>query len=374
MRVLKLFQSLICILGVCAIAVNFGCASQGALKQAEMDTPEHHCRVASDLQEKGDLDGALLEFERARGLDPSYSPAYVGVGLVLGEKGNFEDAFRNMDLADRYARTDAHRIAYHTGMIRLYTKYDKDNWLERAESHFSRAIDIDGNHPSPRYFMALAYKKGGEYDRASMQFRKVLELKKAYVEQADQGWEEVQRIVRAMPGSKVGKEIAVLGRITRADVAALFVEEMNLQKIFADRNLSVKNTTEDDADPEVSDYRNHVLKADIEIVNTLGVKGLELVGDRFDPDAEITRSDFALMIEDILVKVTGEKGIQTKYIDAASPFRDIDDGYYAKNAIMTCTTRGIMKADLYGYFRGEAPVSGAEALLVIRRLNEALKF
>ena len=62
-----------------------------------------------------------------------------------------------------------------------------------------------------------------------------------------------------------------------------------------------------------------------------------------------------------------------KYIGAKSPFKDMNSSYYAFNAIITCTTRGIMRADLNGYFKGEDPVSGADALLILRRLKEALE-
>ena len=116
------------------------------------------------------------------------------------------------------------------------------------------------------------------------------------------------------------------------------------------------------------------MKADIDKVNALGIKGLEIIGNRFDPNAVITRADFAIMCEDILAKVTNDTKFATSNIESPSPFKDVDESYYAKNAIMTCTTRGIMKADLKGNFKGGDPVSGAEALLTIRHLNDQLKY
>ena len=106
----------------------------------------------------------------------------------------------------------------------------------------------------------------------------------------------------------------------------------------------------------------------------LKIRGLEPIGNRFEPDKDITRADFAVMIEDILIKILGEKNLPTRYIGSPSPFKDVNSSFYAFNAIMTCTTRGIMEADLNGYFRPEGPVSGADALLSLRRLKEALTF
>lgn len=355
------------------ILMVIGCAHKGAVKQAELDTPEHHYTAGNILLEKGELDGALAEFERAKAIDPEYAPAYVGIGLVLGEQGEFEKAFAAMESAKDYAESDAEEVFYNTGMIRLYTASLGDKWLKRAEDHFSSAIDIDEIDPAPYYFMGLAYKKAENYEKSSGLFRKVIDLKKGYTEQANAEWEKVQNIVRAMPGSKVGRQIAKLDKITRADVAALFVEEMNLDKIFMRHKVAFKEKgVAEESAP--NDYQNHILKSDIDIVNTLGIKGLEVIGNRFDPDGVIRRADFAIMVEDILVKVTGENTLPTSYIDSPSPFKDVDESYYAKNAIMTCTTRGFMKADLNGYFKGGDPVSGADALLTIRRLNDALKF
>lgn len=362
------FWFLICLLAVIFIS---GCAHKGVMKEAQMDTPEHHYLIGSNLLEKGDLDSALREFERAKALDPEFSPAYTGIGLVMAEKGNFDEAFNVMEQADDFAETDSHKVIYHTGMIRIYTKSGQEDWLDDSASHFKKASKIDSMNPAPCYYMAVAYKKAQDYENASFLFRKVIDLDKEYVQQADAGWESVQRILRAMPGTKVGRDIAKLEKITRADVAALFVQEMKLDKVFMKHNVPVKKSLTDSAP---NDYSAHVLKADIDAVNALGIKGLEIIGHRFDPDAQITRANFAMMIEDILVKVTREDDLPTRYIGAASPFKDVDDGYYAKNAIMTCTTRGIMKADLYGYFKGDEAVSGADALLIIRRLNEALRY
>ncbi len=93
----------------------------------------------------------------------------------------------------------------------------------------------------------------------------------------------------------------------------------------------------------------------------------------FAPDKEITRANFAIMIEDILARVTREHNLDTKHFGCASPFKDVNNGNYAFNAIMTVTTRGIMSANMYGYFSKDDPVSGTKALLVLRKLKEKLR-
>ncbi len=354
-----------------SILVAFGCASttKGVKQMSQMDLPEHHYFMGMNFLDKGEIDKALREFTRAKDLDPEYAPARVGIGLVLAQKGKFDEAFASMKKAKKLSSSKAERVIYHTGMIRLYTTWQGKDWLGKAEDQFNDAIDLDKNNPAPYYYMALAYKTAQEYERASMEFRRVIDLNKGYVEQADNGWKDIQRILRAMPGTKVGRDIAKLDKITRADVAALFIEELKLEKLFKNHNVKTQRTQS-----FPTDYKNHPLSADIDAVIGLGIRGLEPVGNRFEPDKEITRADFAVMIEDILIKVLREDNLPTRYIGSPSPFKDVDSSFYAFNAIMTCTTRGIMEADLNGYFRPEGPVSGADALLSLRRLKEALTF
>jgi hypothetical protein len=81
------------------------------------------------------------------------------------------------------------------------------------------------------------------------------------------------------------------------------------------------------------------------------------------------------MLEDILIKVSGDEKLATKYIGTTSPFPDVRSDYYAFNAIMVVTSRGFIEADkATGEFNPNDPVSGADALLSIREFKNQLKF
>ena len=368
----RTIKYLLCIAWVSGMIFLLGCGAKGIKPVTPMDTPEHHNLIGMKSFEKGEFQEALREFERARDLDPKYAPAYVGIGLTTAELNKFDDAFSAMKKAKRLASSKPDKILAYSGMIRLYTKWQGKGWLEKAEENFSNAKLVDKNDPAPYYYVAVAYRTAKQFKKAAENFKKVISLKKGYVEQADMGWEAVQRIQRAMPGTKVGKKIAELDKITRADVAALFIEELGLEKLFKQRRVPSKELGSGE-NQLLTDYQNHVLRADIEAIVDMGIRGLEPIGNRFYPDKEITRANFAMMIEDILIKITGEKNVPVKHIGAKSPFKDVVSSHYAFNAIMTCTTRGTMKADLHGYFKAEDSVSGADAMLILRRLKEALE-
>jgi len=102
---------------------------------------------------------------------------------------------------------------------------------------------------------------------------------------------------------------------------------------------------------------------------------MELFPDQtFRPDEKITRADYAMLLQNILILATGDENLATKYIGSASRFPDVNASHYAYNAVCLMVDRGIMQADkLSGAFHLNDPVSGADALLIIRDLQNALK-
>ncbi|MCD4677398.1 MAG: hypothetical protein K8S18_15605, partial [Desulfobacula sp.] len=65
--------------------------------------------------------------------------------------------------------------------------------------------------------------------------------------------------------------------------------------------------------------------------------------------------------------------LKQAFVGSSSPFPDVQQDHYALNAIVVCTTRNFLAADLDGAFRPEDSVTGTETLLTIRRLKEEIK-
>ena len=68
----------------------YACAPTSMESNYWLDTPVHHVRNGNTLLKAGKIDDALREFNRAKELDPDYSPAYVGLSLVYGLRGDDE--------------------------------------------------------------------------------------------------------------------------------------------------------------------------------------------------------------------------------------------------------------------------------------------
>jgi hypothetical protein len=69
-----------------------------------------------------------------------------------------------------------------------------------------------------------------------------------------------------------------------------------------------------------------------------------------------------------------EPDLSSRYIGETSRFPDVRADHFSYNAIALSVDRGIMRPDsVSGRFRPSDPVSGAEALLIIRELQNAVR-
>jgi Tfp pilus assembly protein PilF len=365
------------------------CAPKSRVAAGEMDTPAHHTSVGTKFLDQGKYDEALREFELALSLDGKYAGAHAGLAVTRASQGKMGDARAAVKDAKKYAKTEEDIVAASVAAIRVNTMDKSDRkWFARAFDAYEEAVRADAEAPAPHFFMGRAYKENLEFDKAGQMFTRVLEIKGDYVEPADREWRLVQKIQRAMPGTEAGKRIALVEKITRADAAALFMEELKLDSLYRKRTPAAFDTAF--KDPEAakaagtarkgsaaSDIDDHPLKADIEGVVRAGVRGLEIYPDgSFHPHDFVDRAAYAMMIEDILVKITGDEALATKFIGAASPFPDLRSDLPYFNAVMVLTSRGIMEVvDMTtGEFAPLRPVAGPDALLIIRKMKEELKF
>lgn len=381
---------LISIAGIC-IFFLYACGPKVKVPEAELDTPYHHVITGNKLLQKADqLDQALREFNRAKELDPTFSSAYSGIGLVHAMKGDFELALKMMRKAHKYTRGDEQKVGVSLGYMRLYSigREKLDNaWLDKVESRFIKVIKIAPELAEPYFYMGKAYKMAYRFSEATAQFTKVLNLNKGFIAEADKEYAEIQTIERAMPGTKIGKKIALLDKITRADSAALFIEELKIDELFEKRVRKQFDTSFKSPEKQFrkkqsggvslhKDINNHVLRADIEAVLAVGIKGLQLFPDHtYHPDKPITRAEFAIMLEDILIKILRDDSLATKFIGSPSPFPDLRNDLPYYNAVMIVTTRDIMEIrdTVTGEFDPMGVVSGAEALLSIRILKTIIE-
>lgn len=371
---------------IAAAMLVISCGPKAVKPTSEMDDPRHHTNMGIRFLNEGNIGEAQKSFERAIQLNPNFSMATTGLGVVKAYQNDFKAASGYIDRGWNLASTSEEKVFAYVGYIRLYTlSKDPGNWLNLAREKFDFAVQTDSRSALPHYFMGMAYKAALEFDKAEGMFAKVLDLKGEYTAEANAQWELIQKIKRAMPGTLTGKKIAIVDKITRADTAALFMEELKIDKLYERRTAKRFDTSFKDPDrakmkprgpATASDIADSPLRSDIEGILRVGVRGLEVNADgTFDPLGLVKRGPYAMMIEDILIRVTGDEKLATQYIGGTSTFPDLRSDLPYFNAVMVVTSRGIMKGNIAtGQFDPEGTVSGVDALLIIREFKEQLNF
>jgi tetratricopeptide (TPR) repeat protein len=384
-----------------ALAFVSGCAKTRKAG-GQMDTPEVHYDQGMKYYNGGDFARAGKEFELSRTLDLKYAPAYAGLALCEGEKGRaskdpkekekcFDKAEENLDKAMDLSDGKLVAAWLAKGMIiTMQHMADKDqDWVEDAIDAYDKVINkLDKENSEAYYRKGWTLKWAYKFREAAEQFKKVLDLKKDFTREADEQWKIMQDIERAAPGSKVGMRIALIEKIGRADVAALFVSELDVTRLIEKKrpkNYDTGFKAPSDARAlqadsvvkieQIKDIKGHWAENFITDIVNLQVRGLEPYPDHtFQPDLLITRGEYAFMLEDVLIAILREEALATKYIDGtASRFPDVNASAPYYNAICNMVDKNIMNANINSEFEPTRSVSGTEALLAIRAMKELKK-
>ncbi len=81
------------------------CGPDTIFLRPALDTPIQHVKNGNILLTRGKIDDANAEFVRAKNLDDGYAPAYVGIALVQGHRGDVDGGLEILDQARGLAAT-----------------------------------------------------------------------------------------------------------------------------------------------------------------------------------------------------------------------------------------------------------------------------
>ena len=107
------------IFSACLLLTILGCGPDSIFIRQGLDTPSHHVHNGNQFMNSGKFDAARTEFNRAIELDPNYAPAYVGLGLVTGHKGEPEKGQQIMEKARLLAQDEEQRQLVKAGFETL---------------------------------------------------------------------------------------------------------------------------------------------------------------------------------------------------------------------------------------------------------------
>jgi len=385
--------------------VGFGCAPKKIAPISPEDNPQHHYLQGMLSLEKGDIETGMGKFKRALKLNKKFSPGLAGMSLALAMRaqGQAEVKYREADVSEalnylkkarKKAKEKNEKFIYYTTAIRVYTHARSNDWLKKAEDAFRDAWAIEEastqNLPyyqekeAAAYFMGQAYLAAYLFREAEDKFAVVLSEKPEGKWQplANKAYQKVQKIMRATAHYTIGnvaQKIAVKEIVNRADVAALLVDEIKLDKLFAGRIPIESEIAAMRPEFIPADLANSPFKSEIMTVLKWNLRGLEPQYDEtsraflFGPQNPVRRKELALALEDILIKLIGSERLATEYIGTEhSPFPDVDSTAPWFNAAITVTSRGLMEPELSGEFRPDDYADGAELLLAVFKLRHVL--
>jgi len=386
------------------VAIIAGCATLPTRCTAPEDNPRHHYLRGMEALEKNKVDQALEKFERAVYCEDKFSAAHSGRAVAYAVKARaqadagfkgveVERALESLEKGRKLSGSDNDRFEYQVATIRVNNLIKGSKWLDNSEDAYreamnqkvdERLLDYYQGKEAATYFIGLAYLEGYEFRKAEDRFREVLGTRKEgkWNEPADQAWKKTAKIVRAMGGitvGDIGRRIAVKENVSRGALAALLIDELKLDKLFAGRIPIRSKIDKMQAEFTPADVVTHPFRDEVQTIMKWKVRGLEPKFDDntraylFNINENVTRGEMAFILEDVLIKLTGDEKLATAFFGQdRSPFPDIKPTSPFYNAVLNMTTRGIMEGELSGEFRLSDPVDGAEALLAMRMLQQKI--
>lgn len=358
------------------VVLWMGCGPKPIYLEGLIDSPEHHVSNGFSLIKKERLEDAKREFEYALKMNPEHSAGHLGMGLVYGLVGDYGTAFKYLEKSKEYARKREEEAQVYVGYMRVHMMRKGQQWLEEVERFFSLAKGAATELAEAYYHMGVAYKQGHRLAEARQAFKQVLQIEKAYVRQALHQLAMVERIENARIETVVGKRIASLDRITRADVAAIMIHELHVDELSRMGLLKRAGPTflERDASPgeRPRDIEGHPYRKEIGEVLNAAIQGLKpSAKGLFSPDEFVTRANFAVMIADLItrLKKDSSEAVSHKGREGA-PFMDVKSDAPYFEAVAICRAGGGIMDGRDDRFEPMAAISGADALLSVRRLKD----
>ena len=370
---LKKYLSHVSILSLVFLAA---CATK---PESDVDTPEYHYKAGMRAVENMDYQQAIKSFQRSVDLDSKFALGFGGLGLANARLGNNKEAKKFASTCASKGNKDSDALAL-SARVWINMRESEKKWFNRAEGHLKKSLKRNKEHEGSQYWYGVAYLYSYKFNEAEDYFRVVVNKRGEYSGLADSKWKLSQKIVRAMPGTPVGKKVALKERISRADLAVLFSEELKIGVLFdkmpaqsagfQSPSQAAQNTTIQ----VPNDSRNHWAETWIKDMIRYGVMNVEPDGN-FYPDDKINRATYALAVQRLLVVATRDESLETKYFgENQSRFSDVPSSHFAYNAMAVCTERGIMQVDMMNNrFNPTGDVTGADALLIIRNLQNSLR-
>jgi protein O-mannosyl-transferase len=128
------------------------------------------CNLGVVLFQKGQVDEAVAQYQKALEINPNYVAAHYNLGNALFQKGQLEEALAQYQKAVEINPNDAE------AHINLGNALFQNEQLDEALAQFQKAIEINPNDAETHYNLGNALFQKGQLDEAVAQFQRALEI------------------------------------------------------------------------------------------------------------------------------------------------------------------------------------------------------
>lgn len=327
-------------------------------------------KAGNEALAAGDLGKARAAFDRALVMSPDYVDAFLGQATVALGQRDYDLGFTFVERGMAKA-TNKEKHQFLPVLVRLHTARKTESWYDEVNEIYydaqRRFLDADGD-PNFRLACGVAALEAGEISSSIKHFRVALSKKGDHVVEAEQSMQRAQKILRANLGNSKIKAIAVRAAITRRDVAILLFEEFDLPKFLPKADLTKPRAGEQAADGS-ADYAQEKVAGWIRAMHRLSLREFSIKEGKFRPNDEVTREEFAMLLEDLIIRRYGDRGLGRKFIGSASPYPDLAMTRASFNAMTTAISRGLMTTNVRGNADPTGAINGADAVIALRNLR-----
>ncbi len=134
------------------------------------NNPRGHHNFGKSLFEAGQYEKALHHYQRTLQIVPDHDAAHNGIGNVWMKMGKLPSAIVQYEKAVQLQPQDP-EYAYNLGRAYLYASR-----LDDADRQLAFAIELKPNYPKAYNILGLVEVARGQFDRAALRFRKVIDL------------------------------------------------------------------------------------------------------------------------------------------------------------------------------------------------------
>ena len=375
---------IISLLFLISILFFFGssCMRNTNIAQSPFDNPDHHYRLGIQQIKNGDVEASKKSFSRAKALRHDFALADVGLALAALTQNEFHSAEKHIAIALRQDRKcfQAHIAAGKLKMLRgIESKLPGNDWIQNSLKSFNQALKLSKNNPEILYNIGEAYLASGNLNDSQIIFKSILNLnKELWSIKARKRLKFAQEIVRYAPGSTIGKQIGLKAEISRAEMAILLIEELKLYHILEEKDTSFlsNHINSEVASSQHMRVPQHWANGWVNLILEIGVPGLGLFPDGdYHHDQDLSRVSCALIISFLIDSLSEKPKNLSAHFGEVSTFPDLKSDHYAYPASSIAVKLGLLnvKNIRTGNFDPLGPVSGLEALGIIRRIQDEFR-